>query len=266
MLPSGELSTLARPSDFLPPKDVIPERLVAQEIGGIGISDVSRGLNYQIWTARYDGTHITIEADNYPVTQWVEVSNAYEISLTFDQNMRPVIAWTGGIGVTHVPFLLQDGSEFWVFGGPFLVSSVEQGIQSGALYWYNPAINDYDTTTFIGCRNLRVALDDKREMTIADSDVILTYLKGNSLYFRTQRDRYGVEYLLRDGVVGWIRRFGMNDTLRMQWEIMSPPRDATIWVPPDDEYVVAGDAVFGVDPDPVYEVPINRIDPCGECP
>jgi hypothetical protein len=236
---SLSLSSINSPSDFLPPKDEITNRLVAKEIGGVAISDPSQGFAVKIWTARWTGGQVTIEADDVPTINWIAAEDVSDISLTFDQNMRPVVAWTNTAPVA--------------------------GFTSGFMRWFDSVTNSYITTEYPGARDMRVSLDDKRPMGISESDIILTYIRNNNLYCRIQRDRYGVEYLLRERVSGRIRRFGMNDGLRMQWEIMPVPRDYTVKVPADPSIEIGADDRFTIEPEPIYTLPVTRRDPCGEC-
>ena len=135
------------------------------ENGGVALSDPSEDLTKYVWKAWTDGTTIKVKRDDLDVHHVVLMdSNITEIDLTFDQNMRPCIAY------------------------------VANGISK--LYWYDSqqakqVIDEYPLIT-----NPRVSLDDKRRFNVSNSDIIFTYLKENTLCFRIQRERFTVERVL----------------------------------------------------------------------
>lgn len=89
------------------------------------------------------------------------------------------------------------------------------------LYWYDSTVSGFTTTSFgSSVISPKVSLDDKRPKQSAIADVILTYVKNGNLYYRQQRDRFTVEYLLDDsGIINRIKKFGMNNKLRLQWQV-----------------------------------------------
>lgn len=135
------------------------------ENGGVALSDPSQELTKYVWQAWTDGTSIKVKRDDLDTHHVVLMdNNITEIDITFDQNMRPCIAY------------------------------VANGISK--LYWYDTqqakqVINEYPLIT-----NPRVSLDDKRRFNVANSDIIFTYLKDNILCFRIQRERFSVEHVL----------------------------------------------------------------------
>ena len=237
MIPNEQLSSVSAPSDFLPPDDEITNRFTSLELGGVGISNPSQGLRVKVWTARYNGTAITVEAEDVAPVTVITADDVREIDLAFDQNMNFAIAYT----------------------------QLVDGVEVGKFYWFDTLINSYTTTDYPGAQSLRVGMDDKRPMSAASNDVILTYVRDSNLYFRAQRDRYTIECLLREGVVGLLRRFGMNAGLRLQWEFLASPRDYTIRVPKDPEITVCATPVLDIEPIPVIHFPVTRRNPCGEC-
>ena len=237
MIPNQQLSTIAAVSDLLPPDDEELDRLESKELGGVAVSDPSQGLQVKVWTARYNGTAITVEAEDVSPVAVITEPDVQEIGLAFDQNMNYAIAWTQIINDELV----------------------------GRLYWFDTTINAYRITDYPGTRDLRIGLDDKRPLSVAQSDVILTYIRAGNLYFRAQRDRYTIEYLLREGVTGRLKRFGMSTGLRLQWEFTPDPRDYTIKVLADPEIAVEANPVLDVAGTPVIYLPVERRNPCGEC-
>ena len=99
------------------------------------------------------------------ITEILKAPKITEIDLTFDQNMRPCVA--------------------------FVSDSIPK------LYWYDTKIGDFNITTFSGILSPRVSLDDKRDFNISNSDIIFAYIKNNGLYYRQQRERFTVEHLLK---------------------------------------------------------------------
>ena len=238
MIPNQQLSSVGAFSEFLFPRDEITTRFVSKELGGVALFDPSQGLRVKAWTARYNGSAITVEADDVPpVTVITPGEGVQEISLAFDQNMQPSIAYT----------------------------QIEEDELIAKHYWFDALIQGYRTTNYPGALSPRITLDDKRPMSVATNDIILTYVRDNNLYFRAQRDRYTIEYLLREGVVGLLRRFGMNTGLRLQWEFLASPRDYTIRIPKDPEITVCATPVLDIEPNPVIYFPVTRRNPCGEC-
>lgn len=135
------------------------------ESGGVALSDPSEDLTKYVWKAWTDGTTITVKRDDLD-THIVILSdtNITEVDLTFDQNMRPCIAY------------------------------VANGISK--LYWYDTqqamqVIDEYPLIT-----NPRVSLDDKRRFNVANSDIIFAYQKGDTLCYRLQRERFTIEHVL----------------------------------------------------------------------
>lgn len=176
-----------------------PDQLVRRkfvldwELGGVAVGDASQGLQVQIWKGFLDeNDNFVLEPQSQgPRTVFFNIPGARELSFSFDQNMNPALAW----------------------------------MAAGVLYyrWYDISINDYTTSIFNG-RSPFVALDDKRSIATTSNfnDVLLFYIRGPSLYYRLQRERYATERLLRTfrGPRLHIRRCGMNRGYRMQFEIV----------------------------------------------
>ncbi len=132
--------------------------------------------------------HVMLDAREVPEFVWLTVPYMTEISFSFDVNMQPVVAF------------VASGQSY--------------------LNWYDSSVNDYITTSLgADITTPRVALDDKRYVATNGyqlSDVILAYIRAGNLYYRQQRDRYGVERLLATNIKPLIR-IGFNRGLRFQW-------------------------------------------------
>lgn len=191
MIPDNTLSSTPQIRSFLPPRDgeVLP--LESREFGGVAIEDGSQGLQVKIWTMVYEDGDFIIEADDVaPAVVLSGVPDVDEFQFTFDQNMRVFITY------------MQEGN---------------------ARYWWFDSLTASQTTSTLpaGSRDVKCTFDDKRNIRVPDSDIILSYMRGDSLYFRAQRDRYTVEYLLSDQLAGKrLRQMGMNRGLRMQWDLV----------------------------------------------
>jgi hypothetical protein len=150
---------------FLVPDDSLRlnDLLKDYELGGIALNDPSEGLQYQVWDAYYNGTEIRIHsADGYDGLL-VTSSTVTEVALSFDQNMRPVVAY------------VDDGQT--------------------KLLWYDSETAEQITTVIANAKSPMLGLDTKRKEFTDISDVILVYLKGLQVCCRVQRDRFTIEYV-----------------------------------------------------------------------
>jgi len=167
----------------------------SREKGGIGLSDPSAGLWYQNWVATYNGatSNVEIEAPNSPISTLFNQPNLTELSLAFDQNMKPFIA-----------FVESNIAKFW---------------------WYDTDIENTTISTLpAGSLTPRCCLDDKRLHRDGTSDIILCYIHNGALKKRIQRERYTIEYTVVDPFIhpvtlqaAFLKKVGMNKISRLQW-------------------------------------------------
>lgn len=189
MLPDGVLATKPLFAEFLSPDDIDTPLTLDLELGGVDIQDPSQGLRVKTWVAHAEGNSIWLSAEDRPPVEWLARANEItEVSLAFDQNMRPTIAF------------VEDKVSY--------------------LYWYDTNIANFTVTTYAGASSPRVAMDDKRQLQVGVSDIIFAYVKDNKLYYRQQRDRYTIEYLLKEDINARILRIGMNEINRLQFKLM----------------------------------------------
>jgi hypothetical protein len=194
MIPMGRLSTEPTPADFISPDDLDPpDALTDYELGGRALNDPSEGLQVHVWRGYVEGNgKVYLEAPGQPSTLIFTAAGITEMRFTFDQNMRPFIAYTQNL--------------------------------RPKIRWYDTVAGENVITQLTdGDRNLRCALDDKRDMQTSQgtNDIILAYVRGTSLYYRQQRDRYENEYLLTDAIPApFFLRFGMNKAGRLQFEFL----------------------------------------------
>ncbi len=203
MMPQNTLSTLPVRARFTGAAGLGITRTICYEDGGIGIQDPSRGLLYQRWRARLIDDDVLLSAPNTPEFVMFSGTDITEISFTFDQNMRPVLAF------------------------------VEAGVAK--LRWFDPVPNEQVIVNIgSGVITPRMTMDDKRFVGSAGfstNDIILGYMRDGALYYRQQRDRFTVEYdptepmpepqrtemraeiAKRTGLI----KIGMNRQLRLQF-------------------------------------------------
>lgn len=187
------VAPLISPDNRHTPKD----ELTDYERGGVALQDTSKGLNYQNWVGYWkseDSTaYIQIENSLIPPLAIFTESNVVEFCFTFDQNMR------------------------WV-------AATRKADKSMQLRWYDSAAASYVISTYSDIISMRLCIDDKRQMQInsGNTDVILTYLSGNAVHWRIQRDRYLIQYTKTGLFIPLnfrISHFGMNSLNRLQWRI-----------------------------------------------
>ena len=194
-LPGDALSSEPLPGYFLGARAQVFPDYIDYADGGVGIQDPSLGLDYQTWTAEIVEDviedRIMLSAPTFPETAVYTGDDITEVSLAFDQNMNVCVAF------------------------------VEAGMAK--LLWYDTTVNQLVVTELgAGVSHPRVALDDNREFNRANSDVILAYIKDGALYYRQQRDRYGIERQLSSGPWIALVRIGMGSTMRFQFQVVAP--------------------------------------------
>ena len=189
MLPNNSLSSYPLPSTLLGGRSLVSGLKVDYESGPISINDPSHGLQYQIWQGVVDSINgIYIGAETVPMSLQIPLDNISEFSFTFDQN--------GNLAIVYIQY------------------------SRTYLWWFDTTENQM-VTTYLGNTIIspKIALDDKRRQSSATNDIIVGYIKNNNLYYIQQRDRFGVEYLLKTNVSGRIDRMGLGVNLRFQFHI-----------------------------------------------
>lgn len=187
-IPLNQLSTTFVNSPFIEKSNNFNAPLIDYELGGIGLSDPSEGLKVKLWTLYLEGENdVTITAEGVEPVTLFSRDGIQELSLAFDQNMRPFVA-----------FVQHGDAWFW---------------------WYDTAISATRFTQLPGAVSPRCTLDDKRQIAQNTSDIILAYVKSNNLYMRYQRDRYTIEYLLKTEVDGTLVSVGMAKNNRLRFKM-----------------------------------------------
>lgn len=188
-LPDHELSSIPINAPFLEQSNNIHAPLADYEMGGIALYDASHGLQVKLWTAFVDGENVFVRADDVEPILLFSLPGIREISLAFDQNMRPFIAFTQ-----------HSLARYW---------------------WYDTQISAMRFSDLPDAVSPRCTLDDKRTMQTGTSDILLAYIKNNNLYYREQRDRFTVEYLLAEDVNATLVTIGMATNNRIRFKLRS---------------------------------------------
>lgn len=194
-LPEDKLSSTPAPGYFLGARaQVFPDYIDYMD-GGVALNDPSLGLNYQTWTAEIVEDiiedRIMLSAPTFPPQAIYTGDDITEVSLAFDQNMQPAVAF------------------------------MEAGVAK--LLWYDTTASEMVVTVIPGnVTHPRVALDDNREFNRVNSDIILAYIRDGALYYRQQRDRYAIERQLSSGPWIALKRIGMGSGLRFQFQVVAP--------------------------------------------
>lgn len=169
---------------FLTPLRNSPD--VDYEWGGIRLRDTSQGLLKYQWRSHYlDGSLKLYNGVNAPV-EVIKSNGIIHHSFAFDQNMNPCVVYNKA-GVTYY-------------------------------YWYDPIEGKQTTMSFdVYMEYPQVSLDDHRQHQLGASDIILSYIRDDKLYYRLQRERYLQEHFLEDVPHMKLMQIGMTKNLRFRW-------------------------------------------------
>ncbi|NWA25520.1 hypothetical protein HX866_11495 [Pseudomonas gingeri] len=194
MMPGNSLSSKAVPSRFAGARALSITKLLDYEDGGIAIQDPSQGLLYQRWRARLINDQVWVDAPNTDEFVMFEAPGMTEISLTFDQNMRPALAY------------------------------IQAGVAK--IWWYDSGASSMVITEIgAAATTPRITLDDKRVIATngnQTNDIILAYVRDQKLCFRQQRERFLVERVLATGITTGLIKIGLNRQLRLQFMFEVP--------------------------------------------
>jgi hypothetical protein len=191
MIPGNKLSSELVSAEFIYPDGEDSTDKTDLERGGIDIGDPSQGLEVQVWEATYVNDDVIVTPRDTGSPQVVfNMAGITELGLAFDHNMN-----------VFIPYVLRG--QAWYF-------------------WYDPIATEYTHQIMASdVYNPRCCHDDKRIQLVDFSDIILTYQRGTSLYYREERDRYEIEYLLATDVAGDLKSVGMHKEQRLQFAMFS---------------------------------------------
>lgn len=156
------------------------------DLGGVALNNTSEESTKYLWFSWTDGLNIYLKREDLAhITTVVSDVDITEIDITFDQNMRPCVAY------------------------------VADNISK--LYWYDTSLGKAVTTIYSkDIQRPRVAMDDKRRFAISDSDIIFAYQRDRNLCIRIQRERFDVEHIIATDleVERFLWRIGMGKESR----------------------------------------------------
>lgn len=190
MMPQNVLSDRPISAPFLAPRNTTRFSTIAGQSdvhnGGVAVGDPSQGISFQTWTAFISGGDIWLGAPNTPAAPFLTGLHAAWVGVAFDQNARIFLTWAD------------------LFG-------------NASYYWFDSTISNYRISTLSGLIFRPFAcLDDSRPIQVDQADVLLAYVRAGVLYFRQQRDRYGIEYTLGTAPATLVQ-IGMNQVNRFQF-------------------------------------------------
>lgn len=197
-LPNNTLHTnlVSKQSFLSPDAHQRVSKLYDYERGGVALNNSSQGINDWDWKIWYDKSSGNVIIARLPELEEIVLftrnsvlyNNLYHditsLSLSFDQNMRPTVAY------------------------------MEQGICK--LYWYDSVLQTSVHTTFTNATNPLLTMDDKRYGADTYNDILFFYVKDGYLSYRQQRDRYLIERILQEIPTGEIIQVGMCRDLRLR--------------------------------------------------
>lgn len=185
MIPS--ISPLTSAGSFLPQK-FVTYGVDCFVRGGVAYLDGSQGIDYQTWHGHLDlAGLLTVTPDvGAPITR--SFPGAIAASVAFDRGMALAIAVT--------------------YPGP-----------SCQFTWFDTNINNYVTSIFDGANfNMLACHDDVRDISSSTSDVICSYQRGHSVFYRQQRERYLIENVGAVAAAGNLVACGMGTQWRFLWK------------------------------------------------
>lgn len=188
MIPGNIFTPIPVVSNFQPPYDLPYQPLTQHVLGGLAIGNPSLGRQYKIWTINYNGVSITVKPIDGVIAFTLIAANVESVSLAFDNNMGLVIAWK----------LTTGGAN---------------------LYYFDTVTSQYITRFFASITSCRVCVDDARDFYTSQSDVIFSYTLGTNLYWRQQRDRYDIQYLISP-TTKMLRKVAPNMGNRLQFQLL----------------------------------------------
>ena len=184
MLPENKLSSRPVAAAFLTPLRNSPD--VDYEWGGVNLRDTSQGLLKYLWRSDYIGGELVLLNGVGTVVSVVKSRGITHHSFAFDQNMNPCVVYNKG-GVTYY-------------------------------YWYDPIEGQQTTMSFDEYFEYpQVTLDDHRQHQLGVSDIVMSYIRDDKLYYRLQRERYLQEHFLEDTPNMRLTQTGMTKNLRFRW-------------------------------------------------
>lgn len=174
---------------FQAPADQPYSSLEESHRGGIAISDGSKGRNVQTWTGRYERETVNIYAEGATTPGYsLVMPGVLTLSIGFDNNMRPVVAYQTATG-SH-------------------------------LHFYDTSPESYSIIDIADGTSCRCCTDDVRDLYNTQSDVIFGYVRADGhLYYRIQRERFLIEHHVGDAEGAQLVRMGQSHGRRLTFQL-----------------------------------------------
>ena len=184
MIPGGFVAGAESP--FLPPASDPYDPLTQRVWGGTALNNGANGRLVQLWQVSYSDPVISVGLPASTPAFTLSRPGLTSVSLAFDQNMAPVLAWQTSAGTT--------------------------------IYFFNGTT--YEELLVPGTTSSRAVVDDLRAFNAANSDIIVAYTRAGSVWYRQQRDNYAIERLIGSTSTAQLIRLGTNVAGRLQLELI----------------------------------------------
>lgn len=191
-----ELSTTPVRSDWVERQNQRSDPLIDWEMGGAVLNSPLPDRYTHNWRLWSDGTTVFINRDDLSDSQVIfSGAGITSVSLAFDQVMRPHVAYT------------------------------EQGVAK--FYHWDTLSSAFKVMTLApDAKYPRCGSDDKRPFFIGRDDVLVAYMRGDSLCVRWQSDRYLIEEVKAPNTgKKMLVQLGMNNQNRMQFRLSKEPEE-----------------------------------------
>ena len=164
MIPYNEFIVIDGYKRLTSPESSKITGLYDYDTGGIAVGDASEGLDSYNWELTVSGSIARLNKfGGIAISVFTFPSVPIDVAFCFDQSMHPVIAW-------------QDSND------------------TVYLRRFNAATSSFITDVIGSGKCPRLVLDIKDLAIINESDVILTYIADNTLYYRIQREGYSIPH------------------------------------------------------------------------
>lgn len=189
MIPNNAFIDPPLPAPFNSPYNLPPSQLSRACRGGIALNNASRGRDFQNWYVWWEEgvAYFGPEATPLVAAGSLPIPGVTQISMAFDNNMNPILAWMDATGA-HIRY-------------------------------FSAATTSYVIIDITGATSCLVVVDDPRNFYNANSDAVFAYTLSTGLWYRYQRENYSVARQV-DNRPNRLMRMGMGTQNRFQFERM----------------------------------------------
>ncbi|UFI08437.1 hypothetical protein [Stenotrophomonas phage vB_SmaS_P15] len=160
--------------------------LEAYALGGPQIGVAPEGSFRTQWEFHYRDGAVWVEREGVDPAKLFDRVGITQISACFDQQCQPFVGFTA-----------EDKAYFWML---------------------HPTTGAREFREIPNARTPFCQLDDKRSMTRADADVILSFGRGDKIIALVQRELYNVEHVMGT-TLGRITALAPTVGYRLAWRI-----------------------------------------------